>query len=574
MLHTENINNSKYVKTAEENTIEPDRYSEYIMFSFGPTKANRKRPDWVLIINQHECSCVKAVAAKLSPIIKTFLKNNPNAKNFECEINDCEIDRDLISMLFFGKEIQFSRNNVDLLTKIAKGLEMTELHRDLANYQEYLHFIEDNIDRSYEINELIQCEEIIFNFSPYAIDACITNSLKFLNPYNEDVFARTLLSYCVARHYRIEQAVEFLVKLDKKLIQKNQNSIAAVFCNLVLREFKKEISSDGQRYDEYRSILQELCFIIYQLMLKNLIDSNALQQDDLILPLFFAHLMTPEKIQLAQKANIINKEDRYPSFTQIIKNVNIKDWTPAHLYNAGTGVNTFPMLLYIRQDNIEKFSQYAKTPQFKVDEKVLSNIYERCTFINDKPKLLEYAAFFGSKECFKFLLASGAEKTPGILRFAICSGNSDIIKLCDSPICTLLGSLSLAVEYHHQVVSEWLIEVKNQSCFDPIVIQNCLRFCNFHMLSYILKKGVNANLFLLEAVHYDNIPATKWLLEIKGINVNQQDTKRGFTPLHYAAQSGNIKIIGLLLGTNGIHINSRTVFNLMFHFGVLYHFFI
>ena len=275
--------------------------------------------------------------------------------------------------------------------------------------------------------------------------------------------------------------------------------------------------------------------------------------------------MTPEQIQQSQKINSFNNEDKYPIFSQIMKSTDQKQWISAHLYNAHLGINTNPMIYSLRFDKIDDFVKFTKTSQFKNDAKVMNCMYERCTFVNEKPKMIEYAAFFGSIECFKYFILNCEDKSPGLLRFAVCSGNSEIIKTCcDLKSSTFLGTLGLSIEYHHQVISEWLIEAKNQTCNDQISIQNCFRFCNFEMFIYMMKEGVNANFFLIEAVHYSNLLAILFLLRIKGINVNIQDNKKGFTPLHYACQNGDTNIVKLLLNINSIQINRRTIFFFLF----------
>lgn len=544
------------------------------MFSFGPTKANKKRPDWVIIVNKNECNCLKLVAQKLSPKIRSYIKQNPDAQKFEVDIGDCIIQRDIISSLFIGKEIHFSKSNVNLLLKLSTELDISELYHSLLSYQEYMNNINNIINSSSEIAELLHIENLIFLLSSGTIESIIVKTLKIITPQNEDVIVRALLSYCIARHTKIELLIDFLVVLNQReneqRIKRNQQTfseknIVKKFCDLTLKEFFKEISHSGtQRYDEYRSILQELCFIIYQLIEKNLLDQNEiLKNKNVTLPLYFAHLMTPDQIQRAQRVNSFNNEDKYPAFAQIVKSTDPKQWIPVHRYNAHLGMNTTPINYAIRFDRIDDLMKYIKSPQFKNDGKVMSCMYERCSFVNEKPKFVEYAAFFGSVECFKYFISNGDDKVSDIFRYAICSGNPDIIKICSDLKSTLLGTLSLSIEYHHQVISEWLVDVKNQ-IYDQISIQNCFRFCSFEMFIYMLKKGVNANYFLLEATHYDNLLAVLFLLQIKGINVNFQDSRKGLTPLHYACQNRNLNIVRLLVNMNSIQINCRTIPNNIF----------
>ena len=224
------------------------------MFSFGPIKANKKRPDWVIIVNHNECNCLKSVAQKLSPKIRSYLKQNPDAKIFEVNISDCIIQRDLISSLFFGKEIQFSRSNLGLLLKLSKELDISELYNGLLNYQEYINNIGNIILSSPEVAELLHIENLIFLLSTGTIESIILKTLKIITPQNEDIFVRTLLSFCIARHTKIELLIDFLVilnqKVDEQQIKQRQqnyyeNNIVKKFCSLVLKEFFKEISHSG-----------------------------------------------------------------------------------------------------------------------------------------------------------------------------------------------------------------------------------------------------------------------------------------------------------------------------------------
>lgn len=555
------------------------------MFSFGPIKANKKRPDWVIIVNKNECNCLKLVAQKLSPKIRSYIKQNPDSQKFEVDIGDCIIQRDIISSLFIGKEIHFSKSNVNLLLKLSTELDISELYHSLLSYQEYTNNINNIINSSSEISELLHIENLFFLLSSGTIESIIVKTLKIITPRNEDVIVRTLLSYCIARHTKIELLIDFLVVLNQReneqRIKRNQQTfseknIVKKFCDLTLKEFFKEISHSGtQRYDEYRSILQELCFIIFLLIEKKLLNQTDIlkENDKIILPLFFAHLMTSEQIQQSQKVNSFNNEDKYPAFSQIVKSSDPKQWIPTHLYNAHLGMNTIPIYYSLRFDRIDDFLKFTASSQFKNDGKVMNSIYERCSFVNEKPRMIEYAAFFGSTECFKYFILNCEDKSPGLLRYAVCSGNAEIIKICsDLKSTTFIGTLGLSIEYHHQAISEWLIEAKKQTCNDQISIQNCFRFCNFEMFIYMLKEGVNANFFLIEATHYSNLLAVLFLLRIKGINVNFQDTKKGFTPLHYACLNGDVNIVKLLLNMNSIQINRRTIsfFNIFVHNGVFF----
>jgi len=64
---------------------------------------------------------------------------------------------------------------------------------------------------------------------------------------------------------------------------------------------------------------------------------------------------------------------------------------------------------------------------------------------------------------------------------------------------------------------------------------------------------------LLQSSLHGHIGIVTFLLQIKGIDVNKQNTAAGTTPLNIASGNGNVEIFKLLIGVEGIEVNKSDI---------------
>lgn len=113
---------------------------------------------------------------------------------------------------------------------------------------------------------------------------------------------------------------------------------------------------------------------------------------------------------------------------------------PENFYeNRKTGENENQICKLIRNDLIEDFIIYIRQNNYSLKSEICSSIYETNYFINyykysrfalnSKINLIEYAAFFGSYQIFKYLHMNGIELTPSLWLFAIHGRDTNIIHL-------------------------------------------------------------------------------------------------------------------------------------------------
>ena len=96
------------------------------------------------------------------------------------------------------------------------------------------------------------------------------------------------------------------------------------------------------------------------------------------------------------------------------------------------GENDSKICGLIRNDSLNDFIDYTAQKKFDFDSKIPFSIFETNNFLNKKMvSLIEYAAFFGSTQIFKYLLKNRAKIYPNLLEFAIHSGNPEMIHLVE-----------------------------------------------------------------------------------------------------------------------------------------------
>ena len=73
------------------------------------------------------------------------------------------------------------------------------------------------------------------------------------------------------------------------------------------------------------------------------------------------------------------------------------------------GENDDIICSFIRQDLIEEFITYVKRNDYSINSYVPSSPYETNPLLMNRTNLIEYAAFFGSSQIFKYLHLNGAK---------------------------------------------------------------------------------------------------------------------------------------------------------------------
>lgn len=179
----------------------------------------------------------------------------------------------------------------------------------------------------------------------------------------------------------------------------------------------------------------------------------------------------------------------------------------------------------IRQDMIEEFIIYVNKTNYQFDSAINESIYETNYFLskNKKTTLIEYSAFFGSTQIFKYLYLNGVNLTDNLWLYAIHGDNAEIIKILEenaimpSDIETCLKE---SIKCHHNNLANYIINnfMKQES-------ENIVRYC-FHYYNFAVSFNTNRNISknivtFCNALLYDYYQIVDYLMNQCYININK-----------------------------------------------------
>lgn len=187
----------------------------------------------------------------------------------------------------------------------------------------------------------------------------------------------------------------------------------------------------------------------------------------------------------------------------------------SHFFNEKTKININPKLLQndcevlkkgrkivkfyrpieklIRDDSINDFISYVNSENIPLDYKINARIIEASNFLIKKEiRLIDYAAFCGSIQIFKYLVSNKVEMKPFLWLSAIHGNNSEIIHILEDsniqpPNDNFLICLKEAIKCHFNDLAKY---IKNNFLNDEgenklTFISLCLKYYNFEMLDEI-----------------------------------------------------------------------------------------
>ncbi|EAX87419.1 hypothetical protein TVAG_466260 [Trichomonas vaginalis G3] len=199
----------------------------------------------------------------------------------------------------------------------------------------------------------------------------------------------------------------------------------------------------------------------------------------------------------------------------------------------------------ISHDDIDKLIDRSADINFK--ENILK---EMPNYSCSNP--LQFAAKYGSVNCFKFLMNNGFDiKNSSVARTAIAGGNLEIIRITLQAGETYKGCSKIAVQWHRNDVLEWLQnEYESEKSYCSLF--DCIDFYNMRCLFSFLSPEIDfnqmsngASLLYVACANNLNTLVKKVLIKY-GYDVNQS-TRNGSTPLCAVSQNNNLELAKILL---------------------------
>ena len=287
---------------------------------------------------------------------------------------------------------------------------------------------------------------------------------------------------------------------------------------------------------------QESNYLIENLIEQNFIEAKIVKDRP---TLYFTHY------QVDFKPNSSNRY--YPFSTEFIKDIEFlkKDDWELHKRLIQEGFNPSNIASAIRNDDVEKLQETSSQANFDFNQTIKSSLYERCSFINKgNVSLIDYAAFFGSIKCFRFLFLNGSTiKTT--FKYAIAGGNHEIIHQCEQNQPIFEGSYESAIEFHRNEIFYYLYENKIIEFNDFTKLgEECIEHSNYEVLEYLENEGMKIDSSIIET---STITGNLLLFKYYNIKIFLQDN------LFSSIESDNFELLKYILKQEGIDINSKDI---------------
>ena len=207
----------------------------------------------------------------------------------------------------------------------------------------------------------------------------------------------------------------------------------------------------------------------------------------------------------------------------------------------------------IRNDLIDDFISYVNQKDYPLKSSINPSIYETNVFLlKSKPTLIEYAAFFGSIQIFKYLYLNGVNLTSSLWIYAIHGDNPEMIHILEEnniePDDYLIENefnddssyddededisyekcLEEAIKCHHNYIANYIrtqfINDMNENYyiennFDNNVIAYCFRHYNFAI--FLNEDDFNDIFLFYYLCQYDYYNLVEFFIQTREININE-----------------------------------------------------
>ena len=281
--------------------------------------------------------------------------------------------------------------------------------------------------------------------------------------------------------------------------------------------------------------------------------------------------------------------------------------------NRQNGENEDEICEIIRKDLIENFINFIEGKNYPLTSQITHSQYESNLFLIEQKEvtLIEYAAFFGSVEIFKYLQSNGVQLNSRLWLFAVHGNSLEIIHILEQnkvepPSSSFDICIKEAIKCYHNEIAIYIQSKnksksknkKNSENFDDSV-NNCsdldlIQFLNFEFIKavYDVKKlffklvefnlvdlmkvysesfdfdfneMMDGETLLTKAVQNDQLKMTRFILARPEIDVNQIVViKNGNkwmkkAALHIAIERENRDIVALLLSHKDTNVEMKSI---------------
>ena len=219
----------------------------------------------------------------------------------------------------------------------------------------------------------------------------------------------------------------------------------------------------------------------------------------------------------------------------------------------------------IRNDSINEFISFVNSTKVKLNRPIERSNYETNSFLAFKISIsiIDYAAFFGSIQIFKYLLKSNIRIDKNVWYYAIHGRNVETIHLIEDQGFNLsifndneiLNLLKEAIKCYHNEIASYILDNKmNQDSkyFDTQLAYICYSSFNYSLIP----DDININeLFVFLCSDANDQRLVKYMLEKDEKLANSKDIIK--SALKNALQNEKYDVSQILLAQPGIEIEPK-----------------
>ncbi|OHT03261.1 hypothetical protein TRFO_29398 [Tritrichomonas foetus] len=360
-------------------------------------------------------------SAFLSDVLSEEIQNDPKCRTYEYDFDDLNSEFSLVSDYFSGHNIQMAPQNMDYIQQIATDLKITGLIQKVENFNKEFEFsltvLDDEINQT---SNILLLQDLLFDLTDSNLMFTFHELEDSIWLSSFELVKELISNICVVACYR-KSLLNVLCELCK-LLSNSIPGFLEFLTNFILRTANESFLLCNFVYILYKNGLIPISSILNTIIRHPKTDSN----NSKIYLSCLIHYFIPEFYgSYSHLLNNIptNTRNYFYPIREVLTNNDYHDYRiereqmqnqdPIAIAIANDDVDT--LILKLTQSGFDKNNQYIHQSPFDNLEK-LSQI--------------NYAAFRGSINCFKYLLLNGQNVSQSTIVNAVIGGNSEIIRVC------------------------------------------------------------------------------------------------------------------------------------------------
>ena len=259
-------------------------------------------------------------------------------------------------------------------------------------------------------------------------------------------------------------------------------------------------------------------------------------------------------------------------FSSTLDKLKENNWELLESLIEGTH-SSFNLINAIKYDDVNTLSELTSIPNFNFNRQLVDQPFEPCLYLQGGLNPIQYSAFYGSINCFKYIslhkpsLRIFDRRHRPLSFFATAGGNSEIIRYLENQDISFKGCIKIAALFKRHDLFQWLYESRS---FEIENIQNELnrilsmssRINNLYYVIFSLKNGADINTRIeglppfLSASLNGHFEILKYLSNFKGYSL-YNEINDGKNAIHFVVRSGRLDSLKFLINLGVFDLNSK-----------------